>query len=102
MSDTTTLYEHYQEVTQKAADLNYAAAVLGWDQETYMPPKGFVARGRQLATLATQAHAMLTSKEYHKLLLDLSAAQGLTVTQSANVRLSLEDFEKASRLPEAF
>src|ERR1044072_743437 len=102
MIDTSTLYARYQEITQRAADLNYAAAVLGWDQETYMPPKGFAARGRQLATLATQAHAMLTSQEYHQLLQDLAAAEGLTDVQAVNVRLSLEDFEKASHLPDAF
>lgn len=102
MSQTNQLYDRYQEISQKAADLNYAAAVLGWDQETYMPPKGFAARGRQLATLATQAHALLTSDEYHKVLQELSGADGLTSEQAANVQLSIEDFEKASRLPDAF
>lgn len=102
MQETSTLYNRYQEITQKAADLNYAAAVLGWDQETYMPPKGFAARGRQLATLATQAHALLTSEEYRKLLQQLKEAKDLSDEQAANVRLSLEDFEKASRLPDEF
>src|SRR5690606_13701482 len=95
-------YPRYQEITQKAADLNYAAAVLGWDQETYMPRKGYAARGRQLATLATQAHALLTSSEYGALLQELSAAGDLTEEQAANVRLSLEDYEKAARLPDEF
>jgi carboxypeptidase Taq len=102
MSQTTQLYDRYQEITQKAADLNNAAAVLGWDQETYMPLKGFAARGRQLATLATQAHALLTSDEYRGMLQELSASAGLSEEQAANVRLSLEDFEKASRLPDDF
>src|SRR3954462_423637 len=102
MPDTTILYDRYQEITQKAADLNNAAALLGWDQETYMPPKGFAARGRQLATLATQAHGFLTSDEYHGVLQELSAARGLNEEQAANVRLSMEDFEKASRRPYAF
>ena len=70
--------EVHQEISQKAADLNYAAAVLGWDQETYMPPKGYAARGRQLATLATQAHAMLTSDEYRGILHELSGRGDLT------------------------
>lgn len=96
------MYDRYQEITQKAADLNYASAVLGWDQETYMPPKGYAARGRQLATLATQAHAMLTSDEYRDLLETLSNDATLTDLQAANVRLSLEDFEKAAKLPESF
>src|SRR3954469_6348705 len=102
MSESTQLYDRYQETTQKAADLNNAAAVLGWDQETYMPPKGYAARGRQLATLATQAHALVTSSEYGELLQALRADDTLTDLQAANVRLSLEDFEKAARLPDAF
>src|SRR4051812_17841872 len=102
MSDTSSLYDTYLEISQKAADLNYAAAVLGWDQETYMPPKGYAARGRQLATLATQAHGLLTSENYSNTLKAVSQAGGLTDVQAANVRLSLEDYEKASRLPDAF
>lgn len=68
-----------------------------------MPPKGFAARGRQLATLATQAHALLTSDEYRGLLQELSdGGDALSGEQTANVRLSLQDFEKAARLPDAF
>ncbi len=102
-NESSTTYARYLDITQRAADLNNAAAVLGWDQETYMPPKGFYARGRQLATLASQAHAMLTSDEYRGLLHELSAnADALSDAQAANVRLSLEDYEKAARLSDAF
>ena len=38
------------------ADLGSAGAVLGWDQATYMPSGGAVARGRQSATLSRLAH----------------------------------------------
>ena len=96
------LYDRYQEITRKAADLHYASAVLGWDQETYMPAKGYAARGRQLATLATQAHALLTGKEYESVLKSLSDSENLTDVQASNIRLSLEDYEKSARLPEAF
>jgi carboxypeptidase Taq len=95
-------YAQYLEITQKAADLNNAAALLGWDQETYMPPKGYAARGRQLATLASQAHAMVTSPEYGNLLQELNAADLKDETSQANVRLSWEDYEKNARLPEEF
>ncbi len=33
-------------------DLNMAAAVLNWDQSTYMPPGGAEGRGRQISLLA--------------------------------------------------
>ena len=42
-------------------DLGSAAAVLRWDQATYMPPGGAVARGRQLSTLSKIAHEKFTS-----------------------------------------
>lgn len=96
------LYTAYQEMTQKAADLQYAAAVLGWDQEVYMPAKGFTHRGRQLATLATQAHELITGDRYGEVLHQLSAATDLTDVQQNNVRLSLEDYDRNKKLPPAF
>ena len=41
-------------------DLESAAAVLGWDQATYMPPGGARSRARQLATLGRLAHEQFT------------------------------------------
>lgn len=101
MSTNINLYDKYLSITQKAADLHYAAAVLEWDQEVYMPPKGEQFRGRQLATLSTLAHEMVTSDEYGKLLNELSG-MGLDDTQTANIRLSLEDYEKNKKLPSSF
>ncbi len=42
------------------AALHDAGAVLGWDQETVMPPKGQPGRGRVLSALAGLAHEKLT------------------------------------------
>jgi carboxypeptidase Taq len=96
------LYTAYQDTLQKAADLQYAAAVLGWDQEVYMPRKGFPYRGRQLATLASQAHEMVTGESYGNILHELSQRHDLTDVEKNNVRLSLEDYEKNRKLPHAF
>ena len=58
-----TLTEHMQEkLTElksrllQASDLRSAAAVLYWDQATYMPPGGAEARGRQLGQLLSLIH----------------------------------------------
>lgn len=96
------LYEQYLHQTQKAADLYNASAVLQWDQETYMPPKGAEARGRQLATLASTAHSWLTNDDYGALVKRLSEAQDLSEEEAANVRLSLEDYEKGRKLSSEF
>jgi len=96
------LYTEYTTVLQKAADINYAAAVLGWDQEVYMPPKGADYRGRQLATLATQAHELLTGPRLGELLDKLANATDLTTAEQSNVRLSKEDYDKNKKLSPEF
>src|SRR5262245_26484602 len=52
-------------------DLNSAAALLSWDQTTYMPPGGAEARGRQMATLGKLAQEKLVDPAIGKLLDDL-------------------------------
>ncbi|MCL4529028.1 MAG: hypothetical protein M1282_06415, partial [Chloroflexi bacterium] len=37
-----------KELYGEISDLNNAAALLGWDQQTYMPAGGGEARGQQL------------------------------------------------------
>lgn len=99
---TTELYNQYLETTQQAADLGYASAVLGWDQEVYMPPKGFPYRGRQLATLASMAHDMVTADSYGQLLEELSGRGDMDESQADNIRLSREDYLKGKKLPTSF
>jgi carboxypeptidase Taq len=100
--DQNTLYSAYTDLNKKAADLHNAAALLEWDQEVYMPPKGAQFRAGQLATLNTIAHELLTSPKYEDLLQALQNAHGLTEIQQANIRLSYEDFQKNKKLPSSF
>ena len=99
---TKELYESYKEILQKAADVNNASAVLGWDQEVYMPAKGFEARGRQLATLASIAHDMVTGDDFGEMLQELSNRNDLTDDEKYNVQLSFEDYEKNKKLSASF
>ena len=55
----TTMSTKLEQLTTRLgeiSDLKAAAAVLAWDQQTYMPPGGAAARAVQLATLARTAH----------------------------------------------
>jgi carboxypeptidase Taq len=54
-------------------DLEGSCAVLGWDQQTYMPPGGNQVKASQLATLLKLAHNMFVSDEMGELLEDLEA-----------------------------
>lgn len=86
-------------------DLSAAAAVLNWDQATYMPEGGAQARGRQCATLSRLAHARATDPALGKLLDDLARvteALDPDSDEASLVRVGRRDFEKAVRLPEDF
>lgn len=80
------------------SDLGAAGALLGWDQQTQMPPAGGEARGEVMATLASLGHERLTAPELGTL---LDAAEPEDDTDAAIVRVVRRDHEKASRVPAA-
>lgn len=96
------LYEQYKDYMQQVADIRYAAAVLQWDEETYMPPKGAAIRGRQLATLSETAHKLFTDTKLYELLQVLIERNDLSIDQGINVQLSLEDVQRQQKLSPAF
>ncbi len=86
----------------EVVDLQRAAAVLGWDQETYMPPGGAAQRGQQLATLSRLAHVKFTSDEIGALLEDLAPYVAQLDPDSDEARLikvTRRDYDKATRVP---
>jgi len=72
--------------------LSRAAAVLHWDQETYLPPDGVEDRAEQLAVLEGLAHEKLVHPEVGDLLDKLgvgeNAAASGDANNTANVRAS--------------
>ena len=87
---------------QKIADVKYSAAVLQWDQETYLPAKGAEFRARQLATLSEIAHEWFVDPSLGQLLKDLGTRGDLAEDQQRNVTLSLEDYDKQKKFSPAF
>lgn len=86
-------------------DLRSAAAVLRWDQATYMPDGGAAARGRQLATLDRLAHDRLTDPALGRLLDKVAPeAERAGEASFANrlVRVARREVERATRLPVTF
>ena len=84
------------------ADLSGAGAVLGWDQATYMPKGGAVARARQGATLSRLAHEKFTDPALGKLLDDLAPhAERLPYgsDDASLIRIVRRDFDKATKVP---
>ena len=86
-------------------NLEKAAAVLSWDQSTYMPPGGAEARGRQLATLARLAQEKFVDPAIGKLLDELQPyAESLPYdsTTASLVRVTRRKYEREVRVPPAF
>lgn len=98
---SNTLYATYKANMQKVADLKYAAAVLQWDQETYLPEMGANFRGRQIATLSEVAHAFFTDAKVGNLLNALMQ-EDLDAKERKNVMLSLDDYTRLTKLAPAF
>ncbi|GAB4420967.1 MAG: carboxypeptidase M32 [Anaerolineales bacterium] len=97
--------EKLKTLLAEVADLNHAQALLGWDQQTYMPPGGGEARGHQLATLSSISHQKFTSDEIGALLDDLEKEFEGADADSDEVRLlevTRHNYDQATRVPPEF
>ena len=82
--------ETYAELVRRSKEVgvvNSCASVLGWDQQTYMPRKGALLRGEQMAFLAGLSHQKATDPKFGEL---LAAVEGSPLTSrnaSPKIRL---------------
>jgi carboxypeptidase Taq len=83
-------------------DLTKAGALLAWDQQTIMPPRGADARADQLGTLGKLAHQSFISDEIGTLLEELRPYEESLDRDSFEaslIRVARRDFEKSVRVP---
>jgi carboxypeptidase Taq len=97
--------EKFQELKARLGeiqDLSKAVALLGWDQQTYMPPGGAAARAEQLATLQKTAHDWFVTDEIGELIESLNddgASWDYDTDEASLVRVTARDYEKARKVP---
>ena len=88
------------EKARELAVIHSSAAVIGWDQETYLPPAAAQYRAGQLAWLSSRAHELATSDAWKK---DLEAAEaadtGTDPKLTANLNELRREFDRATKLP---
>jgi len=87
------------------SDINRAAAVLHWDQKTYMPAGGAGARGQQLATLQHIAHQKFTDPAMGELLEDLRPTEESLPADSdaaSLIRLARRQYYQEAQIPGEF
>ncbi|MDX6470968.1 MAG: carboxypeptidase Taq [Gaiellaceae bacterium] len=83
-------------------DLEKAAGLLSWDEETKMPPAGAEARAEQRATLNRIAHDLQVDGALGELLAELASTEqehGHDSFEASLVRCARRDYEKAVRVP---
>jgi carboxypeptidase Taq len=86
----------------EVADLTQITALLGWDQQTYMPPAGAENRGYQLATLTQIAHTKFVSEEIGRLLDDLQPYTAQLDPDSFDaclVRVARREYDRETKVP---
>ncbi|NCP16667.1 carboxypeptidase M32, partial [bacterium] len=94
--------EQLKTILAEITDLGGAVALLGWDQQTYMPPGGAEARGNQLGTLQRLIHERQTSAAMGKLLEELkphAAALDPDSDDARLVKVVSRDYDIATRVP---
>lgn len=92
--------EQLKTILAEVADLERAAAVLNWDQETMMPPGGIETRASSMGTLARVAHDRFVAPEVGRLLAELEGrGYDPGSDEAALVRVTRRDYENEVRIP---
>ena len=100
--NTSDKLQQLRQILAEVTDLNRAALVLEWDQETYMPPGGVQGRAEQLATLLRLSHVMFTGADVGRLLDGLEdelSSAPFDSDEASIVRVTRRDYDQARKLP---
>jgi carboxypeptidase Taq len=97
--------EQYQQLKirmQEIWDLSKAQAILSWDRQTQIPPKGTVARTRQTSTLSRLIHERITADEVGSLLEALGPQLeelDFNSVEAALIRLAQREYTHRTAVP---
>ncbi len=95
----------YQELVRRSRErstLASCSALLGWDEQTYMPAGGSEHRGAMMATLAGMTHDRAVDARVGVLLEETEGSAEFPDRESpeaANLREWRRDFDRQTRLP---
>ena len=98
----------YQDLLQRSKEIaliGSTSAVLGWDQEVNMPPKGAEWRAEQSAYLSGLAHRKSTDPKINDLLLAIEKSDLVSDPLgdvAVNVREWRHQYDRATKLPTEF
>lgn len=99
------LFEKLKEDLEEMAHLKAAIAVLAWDQEVFMPPKGIEMRAKTISNLVIILHEKFVSKDFESLLLKvkkLADNKKLNDNENCIIREIWREFEREKKMPSDF
>jgi len=98
----TAAFDELRVRLAEISDIARIGALLGWDQQVMMPPRGSAARAEQLATLKRIAHEQFIDPEIGRLLEKLEpfeAEHDYDSLEASLIRVTRRDWEKARKVP---
>jgi len=95
-------YEKLKAKLSQLADINFSAAVLGWDQEVNLPENAKAIRAQQLSTLSGLAYEAFINDEMRDLLEELNSNNDLSEKEKVNVKQTKKYFDKQIKKPKDF
>jgi carboxypeptidase Taq len=94
------------ELDREARLVSHIDAILGWDQETYMPPKAIEERAEQIAFIQGLAHEKATAPRIGELLAALGSNDAnpagdpsLSAAERAYLRVLRRNYDRETKLP---
>lgn len=102
--NTAVLSKQYEELRRELRETEVFASVsalLSWDQETMMPPKGTSLRAEQASALGQLVHERRTSERFAELLQSCEADADLQADPAiaANLREIRRSYDQAVKIP---
>ena len=95
-------YGELCEELKRVALLGSCASLLGWDEQTYLPPGGAEHRANQLSLLAGMRHEQATSDRIGDLLSTVEQSMDGEADDSdvaVNIREARRNYDRATKLP---
>jgi carboxypeptidase Taq len=102
MPSSAELFAKLRAYAAETAYLYSASALLGWDQQTGMPPAGNAFRADQMAYFSSKIHERATSAEYGELIESLAASELAKAPYSdegATIRVLKREYDRERKIP---
>ena len=105
MSEKKEVSEKMQKLIDLAgeiSDLGRIGALMGWDQQVYMPNGGAEERGMQSSVIGKLMHEKFTSDEIGQLIADVEAEVGdldADTDEARSIKVAKRQYEKQTKVP---